>query len=170
MADNLVARVTDSLASNSSPIVYNVAWDATCNVPAGQIADFLIELPMVACTDAEKRNLPRRNITGMAFGIELHEFSIYSQSDKYTVRVFTRNDIRLSETFLEALVYFDVSKTILDLFEGEMYIRNFDITGPYGGQDNKLYVLIDNRTGTVDTGLVGVVMSYTIVQDKPVIG
>jgi hypothetical protein len=167
---NIIARASDSVASNSSPIIYNIAYDATCNIVAGTVASFLIELPMLACTSAEKNNLPRRNITGMAFGIDLHEFSIFSHSDKYSIKVFTRNDISLSDTFLEVLSYEDINKSILDSFDGELYIRNYDFTGPYGGQTNNLYFLVDNTTGTVDTGMINIVLSYSVTQDKSVIG
>lgn len=167
---NIIARASDSIASNSNPIIYNITWDATCNIVAGVIADFLIEIPILACSASEKTYLPRRNITGMAFGITLHSFSIFSNSDKYSIHLLTRNNIVLVGSFLEALSYNDINKSLLDLFEEGFYIRNYDFTGPYGGQDNKLYLLIDNRSGTMDTGMVNILMTYEVIQDKPVIG
>ena len=167
---NIVSRITDSVASNSSPIIYNVAWDATCNVVAGTVSDFLIEIPIPSCSTSEKSYLPRRNITGMAFGISLHSFSIFSNSDKYAVHILTRNSITLIDTFLEVLFYNDINKSILDVFEDGFYVRNYDYTGPYGGQDNKLYLVIDNRTGLVDTGMIHILMTYDVIQDKPVVG
>jgi len=167
---NIISRITDSLASNSSPIIYNVTWDATCNVVAGTLATELIEIPLPACTLAEKNYLPRRNITGMAFGITLHTFSIWTNSDKYDAHILTRNAVWMVDTFLETLSYYDVSKSILDVYENGFNIRNYDYTGPYGGQDNKLYAVIDNRKGTIDTGIIHMLMTYVVVQDKPVVG
>lgn len=167
---NIVARASDSIASNSNPIIYSVTWDATCNIPAGTASNFLIEIPLLACTTAEKGNLPRRNITGMAFGIDLNSISIFSQSDKFIIRMLTRNNITLLGTFLEILVYNDINRSIMDVFEDEFFIRNYDYTGPYGGQDNKLYMYVDNTAGSVDTGTINISMNYSVIQDKSVIG
>jgi len=155
------ATLIDSLATNSMPPFIIVNYLETESIPGGSDSTSLIEieLPGLYTSEPSYRSEPRTRLTEKSYAIDLSGISISCSSTNYDLRLLTRNDSSLINTFYEVAVYTGINLAMSDTFE-RFVIRNRDVV-----LDNKLYFHIRNF-GTMETGNISIELSYVALQDR----
>lgn len=153
----MAVTILDAYITGSAPQYVCLTYRSDESVPPASDATTLIELELLA-PQADYLNVPNKNLTGKSYAIDLALFSVNCESTEYDVRLFTKNQIDLSDTAYEDLVYTAVDKSINDVFE-RFIIKNDDEP-----QVNKLYILIQNFS-SVPTGPIDIELTYIPIED-----